>query len=423
MAASKILKGPKSPYRRLEGEAGRRGARRALLLEDLRVRPGLRSSCARRRRTTAGRSTSATIAAIWRGGCIIRARFLQKITEAYRRDSGLVNLMLDPYFKKALADRQTHGARWWRSRRGTGIPRPPSAARSPTSTAIAPRACPPICSRRSGTTSAPTPTSAWTRRAGSSSTWTGRTRSARSIPSDRPRVTAPLTFGTNRFGFPDPARVWPKTCREAEAAGFSHLWFPDSQLRTGDVFINLLTAARGTERAKVGTLLVNPVTRHPTVLASSIATVDLYAPGRVLLGFGAGDTSVFQVGLRPARLAEQERRRCERFGASWPAIAFRWAGRRRRALQHPRPVPVIVAGSGPKTLRMAGRAAGGVSHPHRRRPRAGPVGVRRVLRGRAGGGPRSRLAVGGRPLPHRHHRRRGAGRGAGPRDGGRLLRR
>jgi 6-phosphogluconate dehydrogenase len=47
-----------------------------------------------------------TIAAIWRGGCIIRARFLQKITEAYRKNPGLVNLMLDPYFKRALAARQ-----------------------------------------------------------------------------------------------------------------------------------------------------------------------------------------------------------------------------------------------------------------------------------------------------------------------------
>jgi 6-phosphogluconate dehydrogenase len=43
-----------------------------------------------------------TIAAIWRGGCIIRARFLQKITAAYRRDPALVNLMLDPYFRRAL---------------------------------------------------------------------------------------------------------------------------------------------------------------------------------------------------------------------------------------------------------------------------------------------------------------------------------
>jgi 6-phosphogluconate dehydrogenase len=44
----------------------------------------------------------ATIAAIWRGGCIIRARFLQRITEAYRRNRTLANLMLDPYFRRAL---------------------------------------------------------------------------------------------------------------------------------------------------------------------------------------------------------------------------------------------------------------------------------------------------------------------------------
>jgi 6-phosphogluconate dehydrogenase len=44
----------------------------------------------------------ATIASIFRGGCIIRARFLQKITEAYRRDAELVNLLLDPYFKQQI---------------------------------------------------------------------------------------------------------------------------------------------------------------------------------------------------------------------------------------------------------------------------------------------------------------------------------
>lgn len=48
----------------------------------------------------------AQIAQIWRGGCIIRAAFLQKITEAYEKNSGLLNLMLDPYFKKALEDGQ-----------------------------------------------------------------------------------------------------------------------------------------------------------------------------------------------------------------------------------------------------------------------------------------------------------------------------
>ncbi len=42
------------------------------------------------------------IAMIFRGGCIIRAQFLQKIKEAYDRDPGLKNLLLDPYFKEIV---------------------------------------------------------------------------------------------------------------------------------------------------------------------------------------------------------------------------------------------------------------------------------------------------------------------------------
>jgi len=46
------------------------------------------------------------IAKIWRGGCIIRARFLNDITAAYERDPELTNLMLDPYFKGEILGRQ-----------------------------------------------------------------------------------------------------------------------------------------------------------------------------------------------------------------------------------------------------------------------------------------------------------------------------
>ena len=42
------------------------------------------------------------IAMIWRGGCIIRARFLQKIKDAYDRNPKLANLMLDPYFTRQI---------------------------------------------------------------------------------------------------------------------------------------------------------------------------------------------------------------------------------------------------------------------------------------------------------------------------------
>jgi 6-phosphogluconate dehydrogenase len=46
------------------------------------------------------------IATIWRGGCIIRAKFLNRIVEAYNRDSALHNLMLDSYFRDIIANTQ-----------------------------------------------------------------------------------------------------------------------------------------------------------------------------------------------------------------------------------------------------------------------------------------------------------------------------
>jgi 6-phosphogluconate dehydrogenase len=49
------------------------------------------------------------IASIWRGGCIIRAHFLNHITAAYRRDPTLKNLILDPYFRDIIAKSKT---RW-----------------------------------------------------------------------------------------------------------------------------------------------------------------------------------------------------------------------------------------------------------------------------------------------------------------------
>jgi len=46
------------------------------------------------------------IALVWRQGCIIRARFLGKIKEAFDKNPSLANLLLDPYFKKVVAKAQ-----------------------------------------------------------------------------------------------------------------------------------------------------------------------------------------------------------------------------------------------------------------------------------------------------------------------------
>jgi 6-phosphogluconate dehydrogenase len=46
------------------------------------------------------------LAAIWRGGCIIRAQFLNRITEAFRNNPDLPNLLMDPSFRDDVANRQ-----------------------------------------------------------------------------------------------------------------------------------------------------------------------------------------------------------------------------------------------------------------------------------------------------------------------------
>ncbi len=46
------------------------------------------------------------IALMWRGGCIIRAAFLDRIKAAYDETSGLANLLLAPYFREAMANAQ-----------------------------------------------------------------------------------------------------------------------------------------------------------------------------------------------------------------------------------------------------------------------------------------------------------------------------
>src|SRR5262249_18150854 len=147
--------------------------------------------------------------------------------------------------------------------------------------------------------------------------------------------------------------------RRAEALGWDAALQPDSQLRRRDTYVLLAAAARVTERIVLGPLLANPVNRHPTVTASSIATLDELAPGRTLLGWGVGDTAVRLAGLRPARVKELEAA-TRLLRALLDGQAVDVGAARPARLPHHRPVPVWLAAGGPRTLRMAGSVADGV---------------------------------------------------------------
>jgi 6-phosphogluconate dehydrogenase len=68
------------------------------------------------------------IALMWRGGCIIRSVFLDKIKEAYDRDPRLVNLLMDPYFQSQVESAQPAWRRVTAAAIVHGIPVPALAS-------------------------------------------------------------------------------------------------------------------------------------------------------------------------------------------------------------------------------------------------------------------------------------------------------
>jgi 6-phosphogluconate dehydrogenase len=64
------------------------------------------------------------MAKIWRGGCIIRARFLDRIKEAYDRDAALPSLLVDDYFKEAIVSGQDAWRRVVATAATAGVPAP-----------------------------------------------------------------------------------------------------------------------------------------------------------------------------------------------------------------------------------------------------------------------------------------------------------
>jgi 5,10-methylenetetrahydromethanopterin reductase len=165
-------------------------------------------------------------------------------------------------------------------------------------------------------------------------------------------------FGLNRFDARSVA-AFASDVRRVETLGWDAALQPDSQLRRRDTYVLLAAAAQATERITLGVLLANPVNRHPTVTASSIATIDELAPGRTILVWGVGDTAVRLAGLRPARVKELEAS-TRLMRALLDGQDVEVGAARPARLPHPRPVPIWIAAGGPRTLRMAGAVADGV---------------------------------------------------------------
>lgn len=151
-----------------------------------------------------------------------------------------------------------------------------------------------------------------------------------------------------------------RVLRSAEDQGISTAWIIDSQLAMKDAYLTLAVLARETASITLGPGVTNLVTRHETVVANAMATLASLAPGRIVVGLGAGDSAVFPIGAKPLSI-----RRCheglERLRSMLKGGGVDGsAGEMRLSFAPQPPPPIYLAGSQPRMLELAGKVADGV---------------------------------------------------------------
>src|SRR5262245_18430436 len=95
-----------------------------------------------------------------------------------------------------------------------------------------------------------------------------------------------------------------KVAQRAEALGFTHAWFYDTQMLCADVFVSMALAAVKTSRIRLGTGVLVPTNRIAPAAANGFATLLKLAPGRIDFGVGMGFTARNTMGLPAMRLAD-----------------------------------------------------------------------------------------------------------------------
>src|SRR5438874_12466168 len=97
-------------------------------------------------------------------------------------------------------------------------------------------------------------------------------------------------LGLGFLGFPD-IRSMVELGKQAEAAGFDSAWVSETRI-TRDAVTGVTALLLGTERLRVGSAAINVFTRGAALTAVTFATLAEAAPGRVVLGIGAGSETV-----------------------------------------------------------------------------------------------------------------------------------
>jgi len=171
---------------------------------------------------------------------------------------------------------------------------------------------------------------------------------------------AKFSFGVELHPYYDATTVLSEI-QLVEELGYDHVWIGDSQLIWRELYVLLGAAASKTSRVYLGSGVTNPMTRVPAVTASAVVTLQELSKGRMIVGVGSGFSSVNTMGRKPATLATLEnyvtqiRALCQ--GRTVPVnggemrLTFGGEGKC---------PPIVLAASGPKMLKLAGRIGDGV---------------------------------------------------------------
>ena len=167
-----------------------------------------------------------------------------------------------------------------------------------------------------------------------------------------------MDFGVTLQTNPPASRVVELT-RKAEDLGFSHAWTFDSHILWQEPYVIHSQMLSATERITVGPFVTNPISRDPSVTASTFATLNDMFGNRTICGIGRGDSVVRVLGRKPTTLKQlEEAMRVIKELAEGRAVDFSGVEVKIPWVRDGK-LDVWMAGYGPKALSLTGRKADG----------------------------------------------------------------
>jgi 5,10-methylenetetrahydromethanopterin reductase len=160
------------------------------------------------------------------------------------------------------------------------------------------------------------------------------------------------------FFWPFSLELVTRMAEAAEHHGYDMIGIADTPGNAMDPWVAMTLAARTIRRPRIALCVSNLATRHPATSAAAIASIDLIAPGRAVLGIGTGHSSPQNFGIPVSSTGDLEQ------GLRFLHVLLTGspASYRRGEAHLPwvaRASPVFLAASGPKALAVAGRIADG----------------------------------------------------------------